>query len=175
MFSIKKRMHINWIVKANSDFIWGCFSISSTFPLWIVTLCIRSFVIQLLAWFQNCCCKIVDWKVYQSATIFSFEQNKQAKSPGVFTAKGNTKTHAGIQREAHAMQFLQKGRRWPWNICILSDLLSLLVLYQREKLLSKTPCLDFTSRISSFQVISFEYQMVTGDPKIHFLLWNSTR
>ena len=46
MFLIKKRLHINWIVKENSDFIWGCFLISSILPLWIVTLCIRSFVIQ---------------------------------------------------------------------------------------------------------------------------------
>ena len=35
--------------------------------------------------------------------IFSFDQNEQAKRIGVITAKGNTKTHAGIQQEAHAM------------------------------------------------------------------------
>ena len=40
--------------------------------------------------------------------IFSFVQNKQAKSTGVITPRGNTNTHAGIQQEVHAMQFLLK-------------------------------------------------------------------
>ena len=33
--------------KVNSDFIWGCFSMSFTLSLWIVILCIWSLIIQL--------------------------------------------------------------------------------------------------------------------------------
>ena len=83
----------------------------------------------------------------QRSFCFLFEQNKQPKSTGDITSKGNTNTPAGIQLEVHAMQFLQKWRSWPWKICISNDLWSVLALYQREKLLSKTLCLDFIQHI----------------------------
>ena len=90
---------------------------------------------------------LLDFKIVVAKSLIGRYSNRQRSFPLSRTNK---------EIPTHMPEFNEKGMQCNFcknegagykNFCILSDLWSVLVLYQREKLLSKTLCLDFIEHI----------------------------